>query len=62
MNYRLSDLNNYIFTMKAFTDKNLKRCTFLKIQLVYKLLVLKQKRGKYNSIFYFHKQSKKCMS
>ncbi len=59
MNYRLSDLNNYIFTMKAFTDKNLKRCTFLKIQLVYKLLDI---IIKYNSIFYFHKQSKKCMS
>ena len=33
------------------TDKNLKTCTFLKIQVVYKLLVLKQKDE--NIIQYF---------
>ena len=41
------------------TDKNLKTRTFLKIQIVYKLLDIIRK---YNSIFHFHKQSKKCMS
>ena len=35
----------------CMTDQNLKTCTFLKIQLVYKLLDI---RGKYNSIFYFY--------
>ncbi len=34
-----------------FTDKNVKICTFLKIQVVYKLLVLKQKEE--NIIQYF---------
>jgi hypothetical protein len=39
------------FESKGLTVRNLKTCTFLKIQLVYKLLVLKQKEE--NIIQYF---------
>lgn len=51
----MSNIENHI---NSYRPKP-KDTHFLKVQLVYKLLDI---IGKYNSIFYFHKQSKKCVS